>query len=308
MKRKGYRAWQMIVLGLLAVAMVVSLMVPESLLTPAGPKRVEISILIRQSGTTAWNTARQGMEQAAEDLNAELRFLTLEQDNDSAEQLDLLRRQADMDVDAAVVVPADSAALEQLLADWQKLPVVTLESQVQGARAFVGPDDEAVGRLLAEQLIQDCAPGVPVLLVQAYPGCGGPARRLEGAKERLTQAGFSPKICGLPTAQQLEGAGAVLCFEPASLEQVASLAAQCAQPPLVYGAGVSEPVVAQLETGGVTALAAWSDYAAGYLAVTQAAAAARKQPVETRTLPVTLVQEGKTYDKDYEKLLYPAFH
>lgn len=307
MKKKGYTAWQMIVLGLLAAAMVVSLMIPESLLTPAGPRRVEISILLRQGDSAVWSTARQGMEQAAEDLGAELRFLTLEAQEGSATQVELLRRQADMGVDAAVVIPADCAALEQQLDGWQALPVVTLESQVKGARAFVGPSDEEVGRLLAEQTARGCAVAGSVLLLDAFPGCAGPARRLESAKAALEEAGYAPQVCSEVNAELLEQADAVLCFEPVSLEQTAALAAQCETPPLVYGAGVSSTVVAALETGEIAAVAAWSDYAAGYLAVSQAVNAARHQPVESKTLPVTLVQEGETYDQDHQKLLYPVF-
>ncbi|WP_337576016.1 substrate-binding domain-containing protein [Fournierella sp.] len=307
MKQKGYRAWQMIVLGLLAAAMVVSLMIPESLLTPPGPKRVEISILLRQGDSVVWSTARQGMEQAAEDLGAELRFLTLEAEGGGSSQVELLRRQAEMDVDAAVVIPADCAALEQLLEDWQGLPVVTLESQVEGARAFVGTDDEAVGRMLAQQVAESCPTSGRVLLVDAFPGCAGPSRRLESAKTALETAGFAPEVCSELTAEILEGAAAVLCFEPVSLEQAAALAAQCEERPLVYGAGVSASVVASLETGGIAAAIAWSDYAAGYLAVSQAAAAARGEQAESQTLPVTLVKEGETYDKDHQRLLYPVF-
>lgn len=307
MKQKGYRAWQMIVLGLLAAAMVVSLMIPESLLTPPGPKRVEISILLRQGDSVVWSTARQGMEQAAEDLGAELRFLTLEAEGGGSSQVELLRRQAEMDVDAAVVIPADCAALEQLLDDWQGLPVVTLESQVEGARAFVGTDDEAVGRMLAQQVAGSCQSSGRVLLVDAFPGCAGPSRRLESAKTALETAGFAPEVCSELTAEILEGAAAVLCFEPVSLEQAAALAAQCEERPLVYGAGVSASVVASLETGGIAAAIAWSDYAAGYLAVSQAAAAARGEQAESQTLPVTLVKEGETYDKDHQRLLYPVF-
>lgn len=307
MKQKGYRAWQMIVLGLLAAAMVVSLMIPESLLTPPGPKRVEISILLRQGDSAVWSTARQGMEQAAEDLGAELRFLTLEAEGSGSSQVELLRRQAEMDVDAAVVIPADCTALEQLLEDWQGLPVVTLESQVEGARAFVGTDDEAVGRMLAQQVAGSCPASGRVLLVDAFPGCAGPSRRLESAKTALETAGFAPEVCSELTAEILEGAAAVLCFEPVSLEQAAALAAQCEERPLVYGAGVSASVVASLETGGVAAAIAWSDYAAGYLAVSQAAAAARGEQAESQTLPVTLVKEGETYDKDHQRLLYPVF-
>lgn len=307
MKQKGYRAWQMIVLGLLAAAMVVSLMIPESLLTPPGPKRVEISILLRQGDSAVWSTARQGMEQAAEDLGAELRFLTLEAEGSGISQVELLRRQAEMDVDAAVVIPADCTALEQLLDDWQGLPVVTLESQVEGARAFVGTDDEAVGRMLAQQVAGSCQTSGRVLLVDAFPGCAGPSRRLESAKTALETAGFAPEVCSELTAEAMEGAAAVLCFEPVSLEQAAALAAQCEAAPLVYGAGVSASVVASLETGGIAAAIAWSDYAAGYLAVSQAAAAARGEQAESQTLPVTLVKEGETYDKDHQKLLYPVF-
>ena len=307
MKQKGYRAWQMIVLGLLAAAMVVSLMIPESLLTPPGPKRVEISILLRQGDSAVWSTARQGMEQAAEDLGAELRFLTLEAEGSGSSQVELLRRQAEMDVDAAVVIPADCTALEQLLEDWQGLPVVTLESQVEGARAFVGTDDEAVGRMLAQQVAGSCQSSGRVLLVDAFPGCAGPSRRLESAKTALETAGFAPEVCSELTAEAMEGAAAVLCFEPVSLEQAAALAAQCEERPLVYGAGVSASVVASLETGGVAAAIAWSDYAAGYLAVSQAAAAARGEQAESQTLPVTLVKEGETYDKDHQRLLYPVF-
>lgn len=307
MKQKGYRAWQMIVLGLLAAAMVVSLMIPESLLTPPGPKRVEISILLRQGDSAVWSTARQGMEQAAEDLGAELRFLTLEAEGGGSSQVELLRRQAEMDVDAAVVIPADCTALEQLLEDWQGLPVVTLESQVEGARAFVGTDDEAVGRMLAQQVAGSCPASGRVLLVDAFPGCVGPSRRLESAKTALETAGFAPEVCSELTAEAMEGAAAVLCFEPVSLEQAAALAAQCEERPLVYGAGVSASVVASLETGGIAAAIAWSDYAAGYLAVSQAAAAARGEQAESQTLPVTLVKEGETYDKDHQRLLYPVF-
>lgn len=307
MKQKGYRAWQMVVLGLLAAAMVVSLMIPESLLTPPGPKRVEISILLRQGDSEVFSTARQGMEQAAEDLGAELRFLTLEAEDDGISQVELLRRQAEMDVDAAVVIPADCTALEQLLDDWQGLPVVTLESQVAGAQAFVGIDDEAVGRMLAQQVAGSCPASGRVLLADAFPGCAGPSRRLESAKQTLKTAGFAPEVCSELTVEALEGAAAVLCFEPVSLEQAAALAAQCEAAPLVYGAGMSASVVASLETGGIAAAIAWSDYAAGYLAVSQAAAAARGEQAESQTLPVTLVKEGETYDKDHQKLLYPVF-
>ena len=89
MKQREYRWWQMLVLVVLAAATVLSLVIPERFLVGPDPKRVEVSILIRQTDNTFCATARQGMEQAAEDLGAELRFLTLPEDNDSDAQIEL---------------------------------------------------------------------------------------------------------------------------------------------------------------------------------------------------------------------------
>lgn len=306
MRHPGYRAWQVIVLVLLGAAMVVSLMLPESLLNPPAPERVEVSVLMRRSDTAAGTTIRQGMEQAAQDLNVELRFLAPQEDNDSGQQLQLLQSQEAMVVNAAVIIPANAGELEALLSRWQTLPVVTLESRVEGAAAFVGPEDDLVGRLLAEQVLRDCLPGQRVLLADSDPGWEGPARRQETARTALEEAGFAPETVAQVTAETLEGAGAVLCFDPLTLDQTAALAKDCQDPPKVYGTGVSDQVVARLEEGEIRAIVAWSDYATGYLGVTQAVAAARGETAEDRILPSVLVQEGETHDKDHEKLLYPA--
>lgn len=307
MKRE-HHGWQMIVLMLLAAAMVCSLLVPEQLLDGPDPQRMEVSILIRQTESGVWSNARQGMEQAAEDLGAELRFLTLSQENDSTQQIQLLRRQAEMGVDAAVVVPADSQALAEHLADQRELPVVTMESPAQGAEAWVGPENETVGRLLAGQVIADLPAGSRVLLVNGCPGSAGVTARLESARARLEQAGFAPEVCTAADTETISGAKAVLCFDAGTLEQAVSASAVLEQPPRLYGAGVTDAIVAQLENGGVRALAAWSEYAQGYLAVSQAVAAARGEAPQDQSLPVTLVQEGETYDPEHQKLLYPVSH
>ena len=55
------------------------------------PPLLEMSVILRD-GDGGVSTMRKGMEQAAEDLNVELRFLTPAEDNDAAEQVLLLER------------------------------------------------------------------------------------------------------------------------------------------------------------------------------------------------------------------------
>lgn len=54
-------------------------------------------------------------------------------------------------------------------------------------------------------------------------------------------------------------------------------------------------------------MAAWSEYAAGYLAVQQAAGAAREktEPL-TETLPFSVVGGDEIYESEYQKLLFPV--
>ena len=78
----------------------------------AQPQRLlEISVLYRQSDASTWSVVRQGMEQAALDLNAELRFLTITGQDPAAEQQELLEREKETGTDAVLLIPADREAL-----------------------------------------------------------------------------------------------------------------------------------------------------------------------------------------------------
>lgn len=55
---------------------------------------LEVSVILRETDVNLWTNARQGMEQAAMDLDVELRFLTPAEDNDAAQQAELLDREA----------------------------------------------------------------------------------------------------------------------------------------------------------------------------------------------------------------------
>ena len=76
---------------------------------------MSLTVLLRDTDSSGWTVARQGMEQAADELGAELRFLTLAAANDGAEQEELLLREIEDGAAALVVVPADPAALSAAL-------------------------------------------------------------------------------------------------------------------------------------------------------------------------------------------------
>ena len=84
--------WQLVV-PLLGLCVLFMLLATEPAKVQARQEPVEISVILRETENGTWSATRQGMEQAAMDLNVELRVLTLSQENDAEEQRDLLERE-----------------------------------------------------------------------------------------------------------------------------------------------------------------------------------------------------------------------
>ena len=79
------------------------------------PELLEMSVISREAEGSAWATARQGMEQAAADLNVELRFLYPAQSDSAQEQGQLLRREVESGASAILLFPADRETLAETM-------------------------------------------------------------------------------------------------------------------------------------------------------------------------------------------------
>lgn len=316
MSKKSRNAWiQLAILVLLGGAVILTLLLPQltSQRTPEPP--LELSVVIREADSSLWSNARLGMEQAAAELRAETRFLVLSKENDGQEQRELLRREYEGGADALVVVPADP---EDLAQGWEKLAgkcsVVAMESELEGAADTIAPNNRSLGETLARALLEDWTGGA-VLLLDTAPDSSGVRERLEGAREVLERAGV-PVQCrmaragGMPAVldglTREAGTEWIMAFEPAATQGAAAAKDSHGLDQPLYGVGVTADVAAWLERGTVTAVAAWSDYAAGYLAVQSAVKAVQGEKIETEPLPFSVVRGEDIYDPDNEKLLFPV--
>lgn len=304
MKKAKESLWQIVVLSVLAIAIFSSMVMPESWFLPKRQQK-EISVLIRHQDSTLWSICRQGMEQAAEDYGVELRFLTLTEDNNSMQQAELMQKEKEGGVDAIIVAPIDKEQISLCIEQIEPLPVIAIESPIEGAKAWVAPDNRQVGKLLAEQILQDIPSSALLLLVDGGSECTALQQRMEEVKKILAEKGFWVQNCAFPTLEQLQQADAVVCMDPQSLQQILQMLPQDISNLMLYGAGMTDSLVTALENGQVQTLAVWSEYAMGYVAVQQAVATTGNQKVKDYLLPISVVQEGETYEPDNQKLLYP---
>lgn len=294
---------EIVLLGVLGALALLTLIIPQLLRDRDGPRLLSLSVLLRDTENSNWPVTRQGMEQAADELGAELRFLTLTVPNDSREQEELLRREVEGGADSLVAIPADPEALHlALLRLSDPCPVVTLECAMEGGAGLVSPDNEQVGRRLAEALLEDWDSG-QVLLLNAGSACPEAASRLEAAREVLTGHGVPVRTAdALP---EEEGRW-VMAFESGSTYQAAEHREAEGRSFALYGVGASTAIITQLEKGTIAAIAAWSDYAAGYLAVRQAVQAVREWPQTPDSLPFSIVRGEDIYAPENQKLLFPV--
>ena len=279
------------------------------------PPLLEMSVILRD-GDGGVSTMRKGMEQAAEDLNVELRFLTPAEDNNAAEQVLLLEREVTSGAPAVVLLPADRGLLGGAVsAAAGKTTLVTVETDMTawGAAASVSMDHQALGEALGTAALHGVPAGGTVLLLDSLPGDNGIRERLEAAREVLEREGrqvreyqWSGDEALFADILRIERPGAVIAFEAAALAEVAELS-RGENFPLLYGCGSTTGIAAALEKGRVTAIAAVNVFSAGYLAVEAAASLARHEDwTGAPTVAFSVVRQETMYESDNQKLLFPV--
>lgn len=313
MRNRRNEVIQLAILAALGAAVVATSLLPRFPARREAYAPAEVSVILREADTSLWSNTRLGMEQAAGELGAELRVLTPAGSNDGAGQLDTLRREAAGQTSVLIIAPADCAGLERALAQGEAgCPIVSLESPLEGAALTVAPDNAALGAALAQAALEEAGSGF-VMLLSASPDSAGVAARMEGARQALEAAGVRTRVgetdlsgAGLDGLLKQPDLAAVMAFEPALTEQAAALKSSLGLDIPLYGVGVTALGAAWLERGVISAAAAWSDFAVGYLAVEGALALARGERVEMEQPPFFIVRGEDIYEPEYQKLLFPV--
>lgn len=310
------KAWLQLVLPLIGLSILFWLLAFAPGEKHHQPPLLEMSVILRD-GDGAVSTMRKGMEQAAQDLNVELRFLIPAEDNSAVQQAQLLEREVAGAAPAVLLIPADREALgDAVSAAAGKTTLVTVETDMTawGAVASITMDHQELGAALGAAALNGVPEGGTVLLLDSLPGDNGIRERMEAAKAVLERGGrqarvykWDPDTTSLPDILRIERPRAIIAFEAAALADVAELSRGEDAFPLLYGCGSTSGIAAALEKGRVTAITAVNVFSAGYLAVEAAAALARHEDW-TAAAPVafSIVRQETMYDSDNQKLLFPV--
>lgn len=306
---------EIIILFFLGIAVLISLFLPQLSHIKNHKRFTQISMILSQSDYSLWSNVRLGMEQAANQLNAEVRFLTLSTANDANEQIKLINHEIERGADAIIIVPANPSVLsEWILKQKDICPIVCIESSISGADLTISPNPSGLGKALANAVINQWS-GEKICLVDSSCDRTGISSRIDAAEKALNQFNVPVERLNLSNCniksdlqyllEQYKSC-TMVTFEPSSTELVARYKESNSLDFKIYGTGISTYITNCMEHKTINAVATWRDYAVGYLAVENAILLASGEKVKLDYLPFEVVDCEDMYETENQKLLFPV--
>lgn len=283
-----------------------------------------LSVIIEGSGDEHYMNFRKGMDRAAIELNADVRFISLYEENDDQQQLEMMVREQQDGARALIVTPTNEAAMERAISGLNlTVPLVLVDSDVASlaVSAVVTVDYFQMGQKLAKEVLRRHPDRPPVCFFQDGPKSDITARFEEGLRAVLVPAGYQPDVIIRQndktflqaiegTADQKTDGAVVIALDQESLGEAASILADSSTDKSgvkgLYGRGATASILNYLDGNVISGLCVTDGFCAGYLSVKRAVEAVTKQPTEKKTLMESYyIEKEDLRNIRYEKMLYP---
>ena len=288
--------------------------------TQQNKQTYEVSVICRSENTETWNTMKQGIDQAAKDLNVDVSFITLSSRNNVKEQATLLNREINNGADAIIIAPVNSNNLnESIKQSMKKVPVIAMQSTVTGLTGLqeISCDNTGMGKSLAQELKKSDHNGSEVVILKNSMNCSNVSDCVKGIEAELKNRRLI--YCDVPddSGQAYDMARECLsthrgdtfiALDAETLETFGQakkdLKGQSMQTK-IYGVGRTNKVVSLLEERTINAIAVENDYNLGYLCIKSAVNRIHKQDDGNANINYLIVNSTNMYQSESERMLFP---
>ena len=289
-----------IFLGVLAVLLLsLGMMFLQGLTDTGAPKVYHISVLLDGTGDEYWRNFRKGVDRAARETNADVRFVTRYEGDAAKAQVEALRQEWEGEADGVIVVPVDGGLLAAGLLDARadlKLVVAGPDLGSDRVSSYVWADSGAMGRRLA-QAVADGGHASCTVVRSSDSAREGLFKGLTDGLDELD----IPWEEALPDGE-LPREGAVAALTPGDAEALCRRTEAAGR---VYGIGTSNRLLHCLEEGTAAALVVQSDYDAGYLRVKRLVSALQGRAQDNVTLDCYTVTAENMFTDPIDQILVP---
>ncbi|WP_286081589.1 sugar ABC transporter substrate-binding protein [Parablautia intestinalis] len=285
----------------------------------------QIAVIIEDASDNNYSNFRKGMDQAAVELNADVRFITLYEKLEPDQQIEFIMREQQDGADALIVAPVDEQKLFDALSQKQiTVPTVLLGSGLAGEEIIgsISSDYKKMGQELTSQMLRQMPQDAEVIILseQKKRSMAGEDFRL-GITQELGRNGcaYQTNYCSeniylKESLQKAMDSGkrhiVILTESPEILTQTAAAAAEdsnfmesiCG----IYGRGSTTAILNYLDRGFITGTCAVDEFGMGYYSVCMAVKELEGlEGGKALRMDYQYIEKEDLRKKEYEKMLFP---
>jgi ribose transport system substrate-binding protein len=303
-----------------------SVLLDDTLSNQKNRKIHNISLITSGRNNESLMIMKQGVDQAASELNIDVSFINLSQDNNIDEQKELIDREIKNGADAIILSPVDYEKMANTVEEaMKKVPIILIESNVDLEKTppTIWNDNYELGELLGEQMIEMGDMGKKVAIIKNNLECKSIADRYEGFMSVMNKINNTYLFWEIPNESQanyyteikklLENndVDVVVTLSTGMLEYVAEVKKDSniidneKSSIKVYGTGSTSKIISALEEKNINATATQNEFNIGYLGVKAAVDKLEGKKISNSTISSTIVNTDNMYSKENQRLLFP---
>lgn len=283
----------------------------------------KISVIVRSSDDTQWAAFKYGLRMAAEDQRVEMFVVSTGAELTVKELQQMIEGEIDNGADAVIVQPVPGTEAEEMLRRMDKrIPVMLVEYAAGGSDSsglpVSAPDNYAMGKALAEELLKDYAgnvKGKTLGILSEDTDSQAVMDREQGFRDVAEAAGatvswaVSDGFSGEPSSsvETLPRVDCVTALDDASLTAAGERSLSNAlNGALVYGIGHSTEVAYYLDTGAVECLIVPDSFNVGYQSLTESVKCLRNllYRMQDTTVSHTVIRREDLFTKENQDILF----
>ena len=278
-----------------------------------------ISVIVRGNMDMSWSNLKRGAEDAAADLNVNVRFVA---SLEGKEQLELLEKEMEGS-DAVLISPVNRILMKDpiLKLSKNKTPLLMFESGISGENEIplLCCDNEQMGRDMAQAMINHGNIREKIIIFSGNGICSSVTERQKGFLSVMEETDNQCMIVSAGSFQPeaiseiltVEEPDAVIALDDRIVENLTKAGRIYRQENTgkklqIYGIGCSSEILKSLENQELVNIAAQDDYAIGYLGVQESVALIQGKEVQgNEDIRYIITNSSHMYDDVDERLLFP---
>lgn len=289
-------------------------------------KIYNISIITRGKNSESWRMMREGIDQAAWEMNANISFITLSEENSVDEQSELIKREIKNGAQAILISPVDYEKMAQPIEDAiNKIPVILIESKVKSNKVLpsISCDNFQLGESIANEIIEKGNINGRIAIIKNNLECSSIRERYDGFMSTIKLANNNCEFLEIIGDKQVDyydqskkfleenDIDTMVTFDTGILEAIGqakkdlSSVNETKTSIEIYGTGSTSKIISLLEENVISATAMQNEFNVGYLGIKTAIGIIKGKHVENSMIYSTVVNTKNMYSNENQRLLFP---